>query len=299
MRIYYRRDHYVLQWWDKAAKRTLCERVDGDLVEAIGRARQIDERLEHFRSSGVGVRKTQHAVLVERFRADLHSRADAGEIDPRTVRRYESALKHYVAFVEQPSICLQFPYISSVDRKFALELMAYLSTLQVHPNGHPHAQARPLRRPDFVLDVIRAMYDWAADPQRGKLIPEGFLNPFLRQSRYTPSSVVVSLGEPDITVDMAAEFLRACDTYQLRLFAPIAIYGLRASEPCFLFYEHLNGDWLDERLGENFPEPEQQDRARELLAAGLHQVQEALHSAGDAENRRSADPAADSGQRPA
>ena len=52
VRIYERADHFVLQWWNPAEKRTLNERVDGDLVEAIARARKIDERLEHFRSSG-------------------------------------------------------------------------------------------------------------------------------------------------------------------------------------------------------------------------------------------------------
>ena len=244
VRVYERRGHFVLQWWDKTEKRNLSERVDGDLVAAIARARQIDERLEHFRSSGAGVSKTQHAVLVERFRADLHSRADAGEIDPRTVQRYESALKHYQTFVEQPNVHRQFAHVSSVDRKFALELMAYLRTLQVHPNGRRHAQTRPMRRPDYVLDVVRAMYEWAADPQRGKLVPEGFHNPFLR-SRHEQTVAAISLGEPDITVDMAVEFLEACDSYQLRLFAPIALYGLRASEPCFLFEEHLREDWLD------------------------------------------------------
>ena len=33
-------------------------------------------------------------ALVERFQADVHSRQDAGEIDPRNVHRYESAPKH-------------------------------------------------------------------------------------------------------------------------------------------------------------------------------------------------------------
>ena len=245
VRIYERANHFVLQWWDKEEKRNLSERIDGDLVGAIVRAREIDERLEHFRSSGVRVAKTQHTVLVERFLADLNSRADAGEIDPRTVGRYESALRHYQAFVEQPSIHRQFPHISVVDRKFALELMAYLRTLQVHPNGHPHAHARLMRRPDYVLNVVRAAYDWAADPQRGKLIPEGFHNPFLRRSRSTAAPAAVSVGEPDITVDMAVDFLAACDAYQLRLFAPLAIYGLRASEPCLLLHERLRSDWLD------------------------------------------------------
>ena len=80
---------------------------------------------------------------------------------------------------------------------------------------------------------------------RGRLIPEGFHNPFLRRSRHASTPAVASIGEPDITVGMAVEFFEACDVYQLRLFGPIAIFGLRASEPCLLFHEHLSRDWLD------------------------------------------------------
>ena len=245
VRIYRRAGHFILQWWDKAEKRNLCERINGDLVAAIARARQIEERLEHFRSSGSGIRKTQHAELVEQFHADLHCRADAGEIDPRTVVRYGAAIKHYLAFVTQPNIHRQFPHISLADRTFALGFMAYLRSLQVPPNGHPNGQERPMRRPDYIVDVVRAMYDWAADPQRGKLIPAEFRNPFLRRGRQATTPVAVSVGEPDITIDMAVSFLRACDAYQLRLFAPMAIYGLRAGEPCMLFHEHFGGGWLN------------------------------------------------------
>ena len=74
------------------------------------------------------------------------------------------------------------------------------------------------------------MYEWAADPQRGKLIPEGFCNPFVRRGRITSAVATVPLGEPDITIDMAVDFLTACDPYQLRLFGPLALYGMRASD---------------------------------------------------------------------
>jgi integrase len=243
VRIYVRRHHHVLQWWDKSAKRNLCERVDGDLVTAIARARQIEERLEHFRSSGLGVRKTGHQTLMEQFLADLHRRADAGEIDPRTVQRYGAALKHYRNFVEQPATQRQFPHISSANRDFALALMAYLNTVQVPSNGHANSQSRPMQRQDYVLDVVRAMYRWASDPDRGKLIPEGFRNPFFRRDRSGRASAV-QIGEPDITTEMAVDFLNACDAYQLRLFAPFTVYGLRAAEPCFLLHEHVDQDWL-------------------------------------------------------
>ena len=67
-----------------------------------------------------------------------------------------------------------------------------------------------MRRPDYVLDVVRAMYDWAADPQRGKLHPGRDFT--IRSSagggtRQPP--LVVAIGEPDITVDMAVDFLRS------------------------------------------------------------------------------------------
>ena len=37
VRIYFRHDHHLLQWWDRTAKQNLSERVDGDLVAAIAR----------------------------------------------------------------------------------------------------------------------------------------------------------------------------------------------------------------------------------------------------------------------
>jgi integrase len=101
-----------------------------------------------------------------------------------------------------------------------------------------------MRRQDYVLDVARAMYCWASDPERGKLIPEGFRNPFFRHGRNGRATATAQLGEPDITTAMAVDFINACDAFQLRLFAPLTVYGLRAAEPCFLLYEHLDQDWL-------------------------------------------------------
>ncbi len=94
VRIYRRRDHYVLQCWDRDEKKTLSERVDGDLIDAISTARRIDERLESHRGSGRRSRRIGHVELVGHYVADLKQRADAGEIDVATVVRYRSALDH-------------------------------------------------------------------------------------------------------------------------------------------------------------------------------------------------------------
>lgn len=245
VRIYERTAHYILQYWDKSAGRNLSVRVDGDLVAAIVRAREIEVRLEQFRTSGEVRRRIRHRELVERFREDLDRRANAGELDPRTVSRYGSALAHYLGFVDQLQVSAAFPAASHVNREFALQFAAYLVNLKISPNGHPHAERRPMSSGKFVQDTVRAMFTWAADAERGGLLGTGFRNPFggRRQSRQSQSEFL--FGEPDISTGMAAAFLLACDWYQLPLFATLAFYGLRAAEPRFLFREHLVDGWLE------------------------------------------------------
>jgi hypothetical protein len=244
VRIYRRTAHYVLQWWDREAKCNLSDRVDGDLVAAVMRARQIEERLENFRSSGRGVRRLGHAALVERFLTDLKRRADAGVIDPATVRRYGSALGHYLSFCAQTDIQKAYPHVAGLDRDFHLAFAAFLANHCITPNGHPHAAPRPMRGQAFVLDTVRAMLEWAADPGRGGLLPDGFRNPFLRHAEPRPLLRGDPLGEPDITTAAAVAFVAACDRYQLLLFVPLIVFGLRAAEPCFLFREYLDAEWL-------------------------------------------------------
>lgn len=244
VRIYWRLDHYVLQWWDSAAKRSLSDRVDGDLVAAITRARQIEERLEHFRSGGSPRRKVGHGTVVTMYLVDLGRRADAGEIDPKTVSRYTSALQHYQTFAENLQVAGRFPSASQVNREFALEFAAHLQNLLISPNGHSSTKRRRMAAAGYVEDVVRSMLAWAADPERGNLLPDGFRNPFAGHTRRSNRSERDLFGEPDITISMAAEFLNRCDEFQLPLFSMLVLYGLRAAEPCHLFHEQLDGDWL-------------------------------------------------------
>ncbi len=245
VRLYARRHHFVLQWWDKREKRTLSERVDGDLVSAISRAREIDERLAVFKSSGKKAGRLGHDVMVNQFLMDLQRRADAGEIDVGTVNRYTSALRrYYLLFVEQPEVCRQYGHAGAIDRQFQLDFAAFLNHVQVSPNGHPHAQSRPLKRPAFIMDVVRAMLEWAADPDRGNLLPDGFRNPFARPRRETRGTMADLLTKPDISMAMAVDLLQACDRFQLGIFAALTLYGLRPGELGWLFREHTADNWL-------------------------------------------------------
>jgi hypothetical protein len=245
VRLYRRRGHYVLQWWDPRERRTLSDRVDGDLVAAITKARQIEDRLSDFRSAGPSrARRLGHAELVEEFLADLGRRADAGEIDVGTVGRYAAALRHYQDFCSQPTVSRKYCDVAKVDREFRLEFDSFLAGRCVVGNGRLRGSSRPMRGQGMVRDTVRAMFAWASDPDRGRLLSDGFRNPFLRPGEARPVLLGDPLADPDISLAMAVALVRSCDHYQFRLFVPMLLFGLRAAEPCFLFAEHLDGEWL-------------------------------------------------------
>lgn len=245
VRIYSRGDRFLLQWWDPREQRTLSERVDGDLVEAISQARGIDSRLEHFKSSGRKQQRLEHAQVVDRYIADLNRRANAGEIDIGTVRRYEASLRrHYLPYVQQPAISKKYSQVAKIDRDFQLEFTAHMQCVQVSPNGHHNSSRRPMKQPGFVLDVVRAMLEWASDPDRGNMLPDGFRNPFNARKRSTRQIATDPLSEPDITMPMAISLIEACDAFQLSIFAPLLLYGLRPGELGWIFQENVADEWL-------------------------------------------------------
>ena len=244
VRVYQRVDHYILQWWDPAARKSLSDRINGDLVAAISRAREIDQKLEHFRSGGTGRARLRQEMLADEYLNDLRRRCNGGEVSPRTVERYESAIQHFLAFATDSNVESRYRWATNVDRRFSQEFQAFLQDRQVPPNGHPNTARRPLKSQSYVLDVVRGMYAWAADPQRGNLMPDGFRNPFSgtksREARRRPDL----FSETDVTIAMATQFLASCDAFQLRLFAPMILYGLRASEPCQVFRDDMTQDWI-------------------------------------------------------
>jgi hypothetical protein len=245
VRLYARRAHFVLQWWDPRARATLSDRVDGDLVSALSRAREIDRRLADYKTAGLaGTSPLSHPDLVGAYLEDLGRRADAGEIAAGTVDRYRAALAHYLVFCGEPVVRKGWPYAARANRDFRLAFAAHLATRAVRPNGRAGAAPRPMRATGFVLDAVRALYAWAADPDRGRLLSDGFRNPFERASAARSIAPRDPLAAPDVTTAMAVELVNACDRYQLRLFAPMVLFGLRAAEPCFLFAEDLTADWL-------------------------------------------------------
>ena len=81
------------------------------------------------------------------------------------------------------------------------------------------------------------MFRWACDRNGGALLGDGFANPFENTRRRTDRVSIDLFGEPDITVGMAAAFLKECDSFQLPIFSLLVFFGLRPSELTFAFRE--------------------------------------------------------------
>ena len=245
VRIYHQNDYYRLQWWEPSAKQNLTDRVNGDLVAAIMRAREIEERLINARSSGLGLAKLTLQKLHEQYVEMLGARADADEISPKTLSRYSSALNHFLKFISLAEPQQQYRFAVNVDQRFVLTFKSFLSSLKVSPNGHPNAKLRSLKSVGYVLGVVRGMFCWGVSEKSGPLLPMGFRNPFQGNiTTRTDRRAKDLFGDPDVTIEMASEFIQNCDSYQFPLFAPIILFGLRASEPCLIFREDLDAEWL-------------------------------------------------------
>lgn len=238
---------WLAQWWDPKAKKNLSESLQGDVIDAFVMAREIDNRLVSTKRSGRVSGKVTHADLVAAYKEDLKRRADADRVSAATLRRYDSGLIPYEQYVQQPTVARKYRHAVSIDREFALGFEAFLKNQLVHANGRLGSKRRPRKDGRFERERAAALIAWAADPDRGNLLPDSFRNPFHRKGDHARCVVADPATQPDITIPMATEFFDACDDWQLRLFAPLLLCNLRAAEPVYLFHEDLEREFLHVR----------------------------------------------------
>lgn len=236
-----------MQWWDPGVKRTLSDRVDGDLVAALTRIREIEAKLHERGTSQTGRRRLSFVELLDSFEVDLRKRADADEIDVRTVDRYKNALAYLRRFIAQPVIAAQYRHPGHVDRDFVLQFLAFLKSQTVTRNGDNEGTKRPLRSVEYVLETAHAALAWAADPERGALLDSSFRNPFRGQAHAVRTRAPDPCTAPAITIEMAANWLQVCDPYQRRLFTPLILFGLRAAELTWVLTDDVDEQWFHVR----------------------------------------------------
>lgn len=101
-----------------------------------------------------------------------------------------------------------------------------------------------MRGQRYVLDTVRAMFHWAADAERGNLLPAGFANPFRRSNSADDRGCAQGIFQPDITTEMAVDLLSLCDAFQLPIFATLVMHGLRPGELGWIFGEDMSDGWI-------------------------------------------------------
>jgi integrase len=158
-----------------------------------------------------------------------------------TVQRYRAATRHLESFVQRHSK----PPLAHQVRADAFA--AYLRTVQVAPNGHPHAARRHLRDKgiQFVLETCRAMFAFAGTRRH---LPPYAGNPF---AALPLDRLRVEDAKPIFVFDAATEmaFFRAADVWAFPIHFLLSKTGLRTGELVHLLIEDVDlaGGWLHVR----------------------------------------------------
>ena len=111
-------------------------------------------------------------ALDEQYLEDLHKRADTGTLSLSSVRRYQTALSHYLDFITEPAVAKAYFFPVHINRAFRLGFIAYLANKPVRTNRKYPAKWRPLKGQSMITETVRAMLEWAADPERGNILPD-------------------------------------------------------------------------------------------------------------------------------
>jgi len=209
-------------------------RVGRDLVAAKLLAAQINGQLASDAPAALSYRP----VSIDELRSgwlDHHEHVARSSI--QTVRRYRAATEHLERFLNQERV----PRSTAHFRlEHAEKFVKYLRSIQVHPNGHAKSATRPLldKGIKFILEACRAMFGYAIKHRH--LSPYAD-NPFqaleLDRLPVEDSKPIVLLTE-----DQEADFLAACDGWQLPIFATLLFTGVRPGELCHLLLPH-DIDW--------------------------------------------------------
>ena len=220
-------------------------RAGSDLETAKKLAAQINSELESETPTALSFKPVKLSQLRTLW-LDHHEHVARSSI--ATINRYRAATQHFVDFLSQSRV----PSSTSTFRaEHAAQFVRYLRTIQVHPNGHPHAPQRPLRDRGirYILQTCRAMLNFAI---RRRHLPPYAENPFatleVDRMRVEDSKTICLF-----TADQERRFLEACDVWQVPVFLTLMSTGMRAGELSHLLYPEDLTDDLSELVIRNRP----------------------------------------------
>jgi integrase len=233
-RVWYMRYH------ENGRRRQVRAGKDRDAVRRL--ASEINTQLEFGNAATTSFEPISITDLRDRW-LEHHEHVLRSSV--ATIKRYRTATRHLIGFIENGAAPKRASNFSSVH---AEQFVHYLRKLKVSPNGHANAKRRTLRDAGlkYILEVCRSLFNFAV--KRRHLPPYGD-NPF---SLIDIDRIPVEDAKPfiDIPPEVQQSLLRACDAWAYPIFATLMLTGLRPGELTHLLLPDnldLNEGWLHVR----------------------------------------------------
>lgn len=152
------------------------------------------------------------------------------QVGAQTTADYRSRLAPLLLFAELPANRKRWPLAADVDAGFVTDARAHLHSFRTTRNGRAGGEPRPLspRQIVNVMETLRAMLAWAADPRNNKL-PPGWLNPVNRGSVGTLPAKDPFRRDP-LPLDVRAGLVGRMDRWQICTLVPSLILPMRPDE---------------------------------------------------------------------
>jgi len=178
--------------------------------------------------------------LTFRQLAEVYLAAKRKQVGTQTATDYRARLIPLLAFAELPANRKRWPLAADVDAGFVTDARAHLYACRTTRNGRTGGQPRPLspRQIVNVMETLRAMLAWAADPRNNKL-PPGWLNPVTRGSVGTPPAKDQFRRDP-LPLEARVRLVGLMDRWQLCALVPSLILPMRPDEAAGLLVEDVD-----------------------------------------------------------
>ncbi|QDU21803.1 hypothetical protein [Urbifossiella limnaea] len=192
--------------------------------------------------------------LTFRQLAEVFLAAKRKQVGIQTATDYRARLVPLLVFAELPANRKRWPLAADVDAGFVTDARAHLYACRTSRNGRAAGQPRPLspRQIVNVMETLRAMLAWAADPRNNKL-PPGWLNPVTRGSVGTPPAKDPFRRDP-LPLEVRARIVGLMDAWQLCTLVPSLILPMRPDEACGLLTDDVDFEYAELLFGINLPD---------------------------------------------
>jgi hypothetical protein len=178
--------------------------------------------------------------LTFRQLADEFLAAKRKQVGAQTAADYRARLAPLLVFAELPVNRKQWPLAADIGTAFVSEAKSYLYTHRTTRNGRPGGEPRPLssRQIVNVMETLRAMLSWAADPRNNRL-PPGWVNPVTRGLVGTPPAKDPFRRDP-LPLDLRVRLVGLMDAWQLCTLLPSMTLPMRPDEATGLLIDDVD-----------------------------------------------------------